>query len=49
MPKRTPCDTEPFTCPYDAESGEACRVHCGVGVDEDELYEDLLMEQKEQM
>jgi hypothetical protein len=28
----TPCDYG--ECPYDAEYGEACRVYCGLGVDE---------------
>lgn len=43
----TPCDYG--ECPYDAYSSEACRVHCGLGVDvacdedefedEEEFYE----------
>ena len=28
----TPCDYG--RCPWDAQSPEACRVHCGLGVDE---------------
>ena len=34
--KTTPCDFEPYHCPYDVESGEGCRIYCGLGVDEDE-------------
>lgn len=54
--KSTPCDVEPFICPYDVESGEGCRYWCGLGVDEDEpdneeeeFYKDLRLEQQEQM
>lgn len=36
MPKKTPCDIEPFECPYDAVYSEHCRYYCGLGVDEDE-------------
>lgn len=32
MAKETPCDYG--ECPYDAMYGEACRVYCGLGVDE---------------
>ena len=32
----TPCDTEPFDCPFNAQYGEDCRYYCGLGVDEDE-------------
>ena len=50
MPKIYPCETEPFKCPFDAESSEGCRCNCGIGVDDnDHFYEDLLMEQQEQM
>ena len=28
---KTPCDYG--ECPYDAYSGETCRVYCGLGVD----------------
>lgn len=28
---KTPCDYG--ECPYDAFSGESCRVYCGLGVD----------------
>ena len=31
---KTPCDYG--ECPYDAECSEHCRVHCGLGVDENE-------------
>ncbi len=43
MSKLTPCDTEPFDCPFDARYSEDCRYHCGLGVDEpdeDEYIED---------
>lgn len=33
MAKETPCDYG--ECPYDAMYAEACRVYCGLGVDED--------------
>ena len=32
MSKITPCDYG--ECPYDAQYSEACRVYCGLGVDE---------------
>jgi hypothetical protein len=32
MAKKTPCDYG--ECPYDAQYSEACRVYCGLGVDE---------------
>lgn len=32
----TPCDC--VDCPFDARYSEDCRVHCGLGVDEDEEY-----------
>lgn len=39
MAKTTPCDYG--ECPYDAEYAEACRVHCGLGVDaNDDDYEE---------
>lgn len=38
MSKTTPCDYG--NCPYDAEYSEHCRVHCGLGVDEDEYPEE---------
>ena len=38
MAKTTPCDFG--ECPYDAQYSEACRVHCGLGVDEDSYDED---------
>ncbi len=43
MPKYTPCDTEPFECPFNARYSEDCRYYCGLGVDEDEPedYEDI--------
>jgi hypothetical protein len=35
----TPCDYG--ECPYDAMYSEDCRVHCGLGVDENEYdYEE---------
>jgi hypothetical protein len=37
MAKTTPCDYG--ECPYDAEYAEACRVFCGLGVDESD-YDD---------
>lgn len=37
MAKTTPCDFG--ECPYDAEYAEACRVYCGLGVDESD-YDD---------
>ena len=37
MAKETPCDWG--DCPYDAMYSEACRVYCGLGVDEDS-YDD---------
>ena len=37
MSKTTPCDYG--ECPYDAMYGEACRVYCGLGVDESETEE----------
>ena len=42
MSKYTPCDTEPFECPFNAQYSEDCRYYCGLGVDEDEPeeYED---------
>lgn len=42
MPKHTPCDTEPFECPFNAQYSDDCRYYCGLGVDEDEPedYED---------
>lgn len=53
MPKLYPCDTEPFDCPFNARYSEDCRYYCGLGVDEDEsddeFYEELIMEQQEQM
>ena len=38
MAKTTPCDFG--ECPYDAQYSEACRVYCGLGVDEDSYDED---------
>lgn len=38
MAKITPCDYG--ECPYDAQYSEACRVYCGLGVDEDSYDED---------
>ena len=38
MAKETPCDYG--ECPYDAMYSEACRVYCGLGVDEDSYDED---------
>ena len=32
--KRTRCDEEDCYCPYDSSGPDACRNHCGVGVDE---------------
>ena len=42
MYKYTPCDTEPFECPFNARYSDDCRYYCGLGVDEDEPeeYED---------
>ena len=40
MSKKTPCDYG--ECPYDAMYGEACRVYCGLGVDENEYEEEEL-------
>ena len=37
MAKKTPCDYG--ECHYDAFSTEACRVYCGLGVDENEMEE----------
>ena len=34
--KTYPCDAPDSYCPYNAERYEDCRVHCGLGVDEDE-------------
>ena len=34
MSKYTPCDTEPFECPFNARYSEDCRYYCGLGVDE---------------
>lgn len=33
-----PCDGIDGRCPFDAMYSEDCRVHCGLGVDEDEEY-----------
>lgn len=33
--KPYPCDEPDSYCPYDAQCYEDCRVHCGLGVDED--------------
>ncbi len=41
-----PCDTEPFICPFNAETSEGCRYYCGLGVDEDEP-EDYDMDEDE--
>ena len=38
MAKTTPCDFG--ECPYGAQYSEACRVYCGLGVDEDSYDED---------
>ena len=38
MAQTTPCDFG--ECPYDAQYSEACRVYCGLGVDEDSYDED---------
>ena len=38
MAKETPCDYG--ECPYDAMYHEACRVYCGLGVDENENEDD---------
>ena len=38
MSKITPCDYG--ECPYDAMYGEACRVCCGLGVDESDGEDD---------
>ena len=34
----TPCDYG--ECPYDAEYGDDCRRHCGLGVDENTLEDE---------
>lgn len=52
---KTPCDYG--ECPYDAYSGEACRVYCGLGVDvacsedecDDEEFGDSYNEMEEDM
>ena len=31
----TPCDEEPFICPYDAECGGDCEYWCGADEPED--------------
>lgn len=38
MVRETPCDYG--ECPYDAQYSEDCRYWCGLGVDEDEPYEE---------
>lgn len=35
--KTTPCDYEPFMCPYGAESMSSCEYYCSVGIS-DEPY-----------
>ena len=49
MAKTTPCDYG--ECPYDAQYSEACRVYCGLGVDEacdeDEFDNEELLDEKE--
>jgi hypothetical protein len=58
MSKSYPYDTEPFDCPFNAQYSEECRYCCSLRVDEDkpdeenddkEFYEDLHLEQMEQM
>ena len=44
MPKIYPCETEPVKCPLSSETRR-----CNCGDDNDQFYEDLLMEQQEQM
>lgn len=46
MSKITPCDYG--ECPYDAQYSEACRVYCGLGVDEDSYDEDEEMFDEEE-
>ena len=43
--RETPCDFEPFTCPYNAEYSSTCEYYCGAeepedipDIDEDEEY-----------
>ena len=43
---KTPCDYG--ECPYDAQYSEACRVYCGLGVDEDSYDEDEAMFDEEE-
>lgn len=45
MTKCYPCDTEPFDCPFGAKYTEDCRYYCGLGVDEDEPYEEPYKEE----